>query len=122
MEARITGVEEYYRGSAESFLLFFVGFTQAPIEAGLAELITLELEGNEALAGETVQFQGNPFLARYPRRAEELYATVVDRARELLAQNELLAVELAEEPEWLKGAGAGCRGDCDYRGALGRCS
>lgn len=102
LEGRAELVQGFFRSSIETFLLLSIRLTAAPLEDEYQDLLILEEQGNAALAGETITFQGASFDARYPSRAAAIYAEVDRRARIILEANEALLEEINQENEWLR--------------------
>jgi hypothetical protein len=101
MDNRIALLEGFYRDSVESFTVLYARLNAAPLEERMSLLLELEARADESLEGESVIFQGNPFPARYPTAAAELYLSAIEGSRELLQENDLFLQELEGETGWL---------------------
>ncbi len=102
LEGRAALVQSFFRSSIETYLLLSIRLTAAPLEQEYQALLRLAEEGDAALAGETITFQGASFDARYPSTAAATYGEIDERARIILEANEGLLQEIDQEEEWLK--------------------
>ncbi len=101
-DERMTQVENLFTSSNEDFLLIYLRIAEEPLDRKLAEFARAEAEGNSALSGTPISFQGDTFNARYPTRSTEIFTALRDDARSVLSLNESLLTELGGLPEWLQ--------------------